>query len=196
MAAYPELTDDEWTALVERLTQHASCLILRHSWRGLRIDQGGSVPGGVDPVDLASTAITDVIQGKRVWNRETDPNFLDYLRSVVDSKVSHLVNGLENRKNRRMTRGAAESECDAPSREPEPVTAHIDRESLDRLHAAIIEAIRSDKLVEDIFECLNSGMTKPADIAIILEVTVKEVNNAQKRLKRKVDALLKNTQQR
>ncbi len=64
------------------------------------------------------------------------------------------------------------------------------------MHAAIIEAIRSDKLVEDIFECLNSGMTKPADIAIILEVTVKEVNNAQKRLKRKVDALLKNTQQR
>jgi hypothetical protein len=196
LAAYPELSEDEWTELIERLTQHASCRIFRHSWRGLRITQGGSVPGGVDPADLASAAITDVIGRERVWNPETAPNFLDYLRSVVDSKVSHLVNGLENRTTRRMTRAAAAgAEFDAPGHEPEPVTVLIDRETLERRRSEIVEAIRG-KLVEGIFECVESNMTKPADIAVLLEVPVKEIYIAQKRLKRKVEALLKNTPKR
>jgi hypothetical protein len=194
LAAYPELSDDEWTGLVERLTLHAACRIRTHTWRGLRITQGGSVPGGVDPADLACEAITDVIEGKRIWNQDTESDFLAFLRSVVDSKVSHLVEGLENRITRRTAAGSGDTEFDRPGREPNPLMACMDKDSLERLRAAIVKEIQGDKLVEGLFGCLAEEETKPANIAVLLDVTVKDVNNGQKRLKRKVESLLKNTQ--
>jgi hypothetical protein len=205
LAAYPELSDDEWVVVVKRLTHHAAWQINRHAWRGLRLDQGGSVPGGVDPADLASEAITDVINGTRNWNQESDPDFLDYLRSVVDSKVSHLVRRRENRVSRRMAPpdDTDEPGFDAPGPDLDPLILYIEQESieerqkfLDRRRDEIRQQIAGDKLAEGILNCLAEGYTKPADMAVLLGVEVKEINNAQKRLRRAVEAIVKNTQKR
>ena len=42
-------------------------------------------------------AIGDVLDGTRAWDPEAHPDLLKFLRSVVDSKVSHLVREVENR---------------------------------------------------------------------------------------------------
>jgi DNA-directed RNA polymerase specialized sigma24 family protein len=197
VSAIPELSDDGWKELLERLTHHAACRVLRHTWRGLRLSQGGAVPGGVDPADLAAEAITDVIDGTRQWNRETDPDFLDFLRSVVDSKVSHLVNRTENRVARRLAavkEGAPEFQVADPH--PDPATEFMNAKALEEFHAAVLKEIAGDNLVEGIFECLAAEITKPSEMADVLGVSVKEVNNAQKRLKRKVEGVLKNTKRR
>lgn len=192
-----KLNSDELTQLVERLTHHAMGLIRRHTWRGFKIAQGGSVPGGIDPADIASAAITDVIEGTRTWNQEVEPDLLAFLCSVVDSKVSHLVCCAENRVTRRMPSPAAdEPEFDAPGREPDPAVTCAEQESLDRLRTAIRQEISGDKLVEGLFQCLDSGVTKPADIALLLDLKVADVNNGQKRLRRKVEALLKTPRNR
>ncbi|HJZ90602.1 MAG TPA: hypothetical protein VKE40_06985 [Gemmataceae bacterium] len=196
MSAIPELNDDQWKELVERLTHHAACRLLRHTWRGVRIAQGGAVPGGVDPADLAAEAITDVIDGKRQWNRETDPDFLHFLFAVVDSKVSHLVQGKENRVTRRLA-GAVEDSApkfDIVDPQPDPATEFMNRDALERFRDAILKEVAGDKLVEGIFDCLAAEITKPAEMAVILGITVKDVNNAQKRLRRKVEGVVKYTQ--
>jgi hypothetical protein len=197
VAAVPELTNDEWTELVERLTHHAACKLARLTWRGLKLKRGGAVPGGVCPADLAAEAITDCIEGKRQWNQEAEPDFLSFLRSVVDSKVSHLAELLENR----FTRRIAESKeglpaYEVPDRAPDPAKVCLDKDALEKLRAAILKEIEGDTLVEGIFECLESEITKPADIAVVLGVDVKEVNNAQKRLRRKVEKVKNNLESR
>ena len=41
------------------------------------------------------------------------------------------------------------------------------------------------------FECLEADITKPSDIAGYLGLSVGEVNNAQKRIRRKVEGAVK-----
>jgi len=194
--ALPERTDDQWTEIVERLTHHAACLIVRHTWRGLRLAQGGSVPGGVDPADLAANAIIDVIARRRNWNQEAYPDFLDFLRSVVDSQVSHLVECLENRVVRRIPAPTDEGKTtfDVAAPDPDPADVCVDQEALEQFRDALVKEIGDDTLVAELLSCLESGYTKPEDIATILSVKVKDVNNAKKRLQRKTTAVIKTTQ--
>jgi hypothetical protein len=193
VAALPELSEDQWTEIVERLTHYAACRIIRHTWRGLRLAQGGSVPGGVDPSDLAADAITGVIEGKRAWNQTEYPVFLDFLRSVVDSRLSHLVGGVENRTTRRTpaTADDGETDLDMAAPDPDPAVVCLDKDALERFRDALVEAIGTDSLLRGLLSCLESDMTKPEDIATVLDVTVKEVNNAKKRLQRKATAIIK-----
>jgi len=98
----PDLSDDEWGELVERLALHAYSKLRRLFWRGVPYTQGGVVPGGVSPEDLAAEAVESFLEGTRVWHKDKKPEFLDFLMSVVDSKVSHLVESAENRQSRRI----------------------------------------------------------------------------------------------
>jgi|GEM_PF-3124265 len=196
VVALPELTDDQWKEIVERLTHHATCLILRHTWRGLRLDQGGSVPGGIDPADLAADAIIDVIERRRNWNQVAYPDFLDFLRSVVDSLVSHLVQSLENRVARRMPppTDAGKPAFDVAASDSDPADVCLDQDELEKFRNDLVKEIGDDALVAGLFSCLEAGDTKPEDIAGLLDATVKDVNNAQKRLRRKATAVIKNSQ--
>ncbi|MBA4192167.1 MAG: hypothetical protein C0467_29680 [Planctomycetaceae bacterium] len=196
MFALPDLNDEQWTEIVERLTHHGACHIVRHTWRGLRLAQGGSVPGGVDPADLAADAITDVIEGRRIWNQVTYPVFLDFLRSVVDSRVSHLVESAENRLTRRMPAPTDDgnADLDVAAHDPDPADVCRDRDSLENFRDTLVKEIGDDPLVAGLFSCIESGDTRPEDIALLLDVKVKDVNNAQKRLRRKAAVVIKTSQ--
>jgi len=191
----PKLTEDEWEELTERLTLYAYGKLARLYWRGLPLRAGGSVPGGVVAEDLAAEAITDTIQGTRVWNPQDDSDFPAFLRSVVDSKVSHLAKSLENRLSRRSP--AAQTDDDPPIeqlvRDPrgDPQTVHGNQEAADNFRAMIRAEILGDDLAEGILNCLEQQITKPSEMAVLLDVTVEEINNAQKRLRRKVEKMMK-----
>ena len=55
---------------------------------GILGSRGGMAPGGIEAADLAAAAIVDILEGNRVWDPKAHPDLLNFLRSVVDSKVS------------------------------------------------------------------------------------------------------------
>lgn len=190
MASIPELSDDEWLRLFERLTHYADRKLIRLNWRGMRGSQGGRPAGGVQAEDLAQQAIIDLIQGNRVWDKERQPDLLKHLQSVVDSKVSHLVQRVENRSTVRIG-STADTEVlspayDVPSRELNPADVVASREEEKRFRAAIYEALASDEHAYKFLECLEAGL-EYQEIAEYLDITAADVNNIKKRLCRKVE---------
>ena len=92
-----DISDRQWTVIMNRLTLHADNKLRRLIWRGVPGLRGGIPAGGIRAEDLAAEAIVDLLEGRRVWNATRDPDLLNWLRDVVDSKVSHLVECKENR---------------------------------------------------------------------------------------------------
>jgi hypothetical protein len=58
---------------------------------------------------------------------------------------------------------------------------------MEGFRAAVIAVIKDDPLAVSIFECLEADITKPSEMAELLDKEVTEINNAQKRLRNKVD---------
>jgi DNA-directed RNA polymerase specialized sigma24 family protein len=187
-----DLSDDDLLKLLKRLTLHADRKLARLRWRGV---QGGAPPGGVRAEDIASDAITAVIAGTRTWDPKSQPDLLRYLRGVVDSMISKLVNSFDNRRTRRLGppggSGEASSAHEAAGREPDPAELASSREAAEAFRAPIVEALKDDDVAYQVFECLEADITKPSDVAEYLGLSVAEVNNAQKRLRRKVDDAIK-----
>lgn len=191
---FEAMNDDELNELVARLTYHADCKLSRLKWRGMSLKSKGAAPGGVGPEDLAAQAIVDVIDGTRAWDPEKDPDLLKYLKGVIDSLVSNLVNRKENKTTRRLDGrdGSLDEseECHLPDSAPCPYDVVADRESMDFFRAAVVAAIKDDPLAVSLFECLEAEMTKPSEIAELLGTDVSEIYNAQKRLKNKVTKVM------
>ena len=194
MGNIPNWTDDEWSEAVERLTLHAHRKFARLHWR-LSFAQGGTAPGGVTPQDLVAESIEDAIAGTRNWNPAAEPEFYNFLRSVVDSKVNHLAESLENQMSRRI-RAPVDADKPPPEyeiadRTPDQLTVLINKASLEKFRTAVLSAIQGDSLVEGLFSCLEAEVTSPQEIAVLLDAKVKDINNAQKRLRRKVEQIMK-----
>ena len=76
-----------------------------------------------------------------------------------------------------------------PGTEPNPVNAVIDRDWQERFHKAAMKELKGDDFLIKVFECLAAEFTKPEEIAMMLDTTVEDVNNAKKRLRRKLEQL-------
>jgi hypothetical protein len=194
----PTLTQDEWLSTFKRLTLFA---IKRFQLCGWYSGPGNQItaPGGVGPEDIASEAIQDVIDGRRNYDAQKCPNFLRFLKGVVSSKISHLVESLdsapvryfvghiENDDGSSSDSYSEESNCSGD--EPDPAKLCMDREFVSRIKIFIKEQCQKDELVFKIMECLEADITKPAEMADVLGVNVSEINNAQKRLRRQIAKL-------
>ncbi|MCC7333850.1 MAG: hypothetical protein IT422_02065 [Pirellulaceae bacterium] len=187
------LTDEEQEALLERLTHHALCKMRRLTWRGARVVRGGSVPKGYEPYDFALDAIQQLLDDSRSWNREVYPTLESVLRSFVDSKISGMVNLTENKLDRRLTppKGQSATMYDIPNTESDPLRLLIDVERQQQLHDAAFKEFDGDTLLENLFICIEDEITKPKDIASLLDMKVEEVNNGLKRLRRALNKLEK-----
>ena len=142
VAQLPELSDNEWNDLVDRLTLYAHCRFARLIWRGVPWHRGGSAPGAAQPSDIAADAIVSVINDERIWDREKYPDFFDFLKGVVDSRVSHLVRSVENRKlGRFFHKPAGDSdvdfEGDIAASDMLPDIAVAEQEVIERLRASV-----------------------------------------------------------
>ena len=190
MAIIPQLSTDEWDELLERLAHHARRKIARLAWRGVR---GGPVPGGVDPADLAAKALELAISGQRVWDRSAYPDYGPFLKGVVDSLISSLVRSVENCLTRR--HGPSETGDGSPvtheiaGREQEPIDPATSREDREAFRAMVFKALDGDDGAFQVLECLEADITKPAEIAAYLGLPVSEINNVQRRLRRKLGNL-------
>jgi hypothetical protein len=185
------LSTEEQETLLKRLTHHALCKMRRLTWRGAYVLKGGSVPGGYEPYDFALDAIAKMLDGTRPWNKERYPTLENALRATIDSDISHLVDCPENIKARRLTsaKGETAEVYEIRSSEPNPLTVVIDRDWQDQYHKAAMKELDGDGFLKKLLECLEAEITRPADIAVMLNTTEDEINNGKKRLRRKLEKL-------
>ena len=104
------------------------------------------------------------------------------------------MNSFDNRRTRRLappgTGDESSSAYEAAGREADPVELVSSREAAEKFRAPIVEALKEDELAYQVFECLEAEITKPSEIADYLGLPVAEVNNAQKRIRRKVEGAM------
>lgn len=189
------VTDDQWSKYLKRLTLHAGDLFIAYGWHAKGKWVG---PRGATPSDIAAEAILRVLDGRRRYDSSKCPKLMTFLRNVVKSLVSHLSEAADTRRLQPMPQtkqdGADDSvDMEPEGDEPDPLENCIKNEIVEKLK--IVAGQEEDPLVVDILECLDAGITKPAAIAELLDVEVKMINNAQKRLWRKAEKVLHRTKQ-
>lgn len=199
MESYPSVNP----ALLARIRQEVTPLFLKKAlvhasgkvtgkfWRGV---WNGSMPGGKLAEDFVHDALKDVMFGKRHWNPETAPDFLPFVCAVVDSKISHLSEKLENIREKRAPESGAENEPDFfDTLRGEGVSLPCDEaitketeEANERLFLGLLDFVADDPLLQKLLGCIFDGIEGRSEKAAKLGVTPDEVTHAQKRLERRL----------
>ncbi len=165
----------------------------RLTWRGAYVARGGSVPGGYEPYDFAIDAIKKAMDGTRPWNRAEYKTLEGFLRSIINSDISHLVESVDNSTGRRLGPQSGKDETVgayvAPSTEPDPLIVLIDKEWQGRFHEAAIKELKGEEFLIKLLECMEAEITEPREIAELLGTTVDQVNNEKKKLRRRLSEL-------
>jgi len=190
MTELPKLTNEEWQECLERLTLHAAKKFRFLGWTG-RLG-----PRGKEPQDVAYEAINKVLTGKRQYNKDVYPDFMNFLQSIVDSLIYHLSKSFESKRFRPIpvttTEQGDSEEVEFAGREPNPARISIHKDIAERVKGILAKEFKDDVVVNGILECFEADITKPAEIADLLEKDVKDIYNAQKRLQRVIEGKLQN----
>jgi hypothetical protein len=135
---------------------------------------------------------------------EQNPDIKRYLMGVVDSLLNHLA---ESKDNTLLTVTPEPDSADAPvwesgssQRDPttdwlvparhSPETVMLDKERMrleDRALGLLIDECSDDQLLLKVLEAKMDGHGKPAEIAIAVGISIRDINNATKRLDRKLE---------
>ena len=186
--------------VIVRLALHAAQKLDRLWWQGVL---GGEPPGGVKAVDFVHNAIEKTLraaQGQengRNWDYTNQPDLFAHLRSVIDSDISHLVKGWENRNFRSQAALRKTDDGDevdimeiTPSEAPTPsqVSTGIEQE---REREAVLfgfcDFLADDPQLQKSMELIFDGITKPAEQAERLGLTQKQMYVVTRRMRRRID---------
>jgi hypothetical protein len=196
LEAMPELTPDALAkfekavtdeVFMERLLGFALRKKRAHYWRGI---WDGHLPGGKEVTDIVQEAIDDVLLGKRAWDPSKHPDLLHFLRSVVNSKISHLLEGAENRKSQLAPAGDTEEGVDHFEMLPDTTATNAvlelqekeDEENNSELILRFYDFVADDPLVQGVVGCMIDGLYERSEIAAALQRKGQDITNANKRL--------------
>lgn len=196
----------EWERIVLKLTLYAGYLLKRLSWRT------GVVPKGLEADDLALESIKEVLDGQRKWNPFNNPDLLNYLKSVVKSKVSHLYNLKEYDITDRYIVKEDGKTIEELQKKADPATDHavhlvqeitkcpeeilLEKQEDDndkKVMDSFFETIKGDNELEELILLIMEGYTKPREIAKQIGKDVMYVYNLMKRFRRKCDEFKANS---
>ena len=162
----------DWADVGIRLTAYATWKARNLRWRTGRTDV---LAGGKTPEDLAAEAILKVLAGERAWDPGRGP-LLPYLEGVVDSLMSHLAASSDNRIQEQWSESYGETAGQADS-----ATDPEDR--VERLRAALLN--RQQHALLAVLDAVATDVEpKPQALAQYLGISVADVNNRLKRLRR------------
>jgi RNA polymerase sigma factor (sigma-70 family) len=168
-----QIDQEEWGDIYLELLDFA-----RDKAKGLDfVKGGGELPLGTTPDDLAQEAIHRLFDGRRKWNPEQDPDLCDYLKSVVSSLQSAL---LEKAGYQRDSGNAVEEHVEISSSENSEFN-----DCLDALESIINESAAGDDDLQIVKMGMEDGM-KSAEIAEVLGIEVGRVYDLSRKLKRRV----------
>lgn len=191
------LTAFPWEEKIPRLLLYASLKAKKKRWRSVF---DGHLPEGKESQDVVFHAIEKVLSGERSWNPQEQPDLFRYLTGIIDSDLSHLSEGLENK----VLLGEADIDGSSavkgdgkyawidsvPSSTPDPEMQHINKEEDahgDAFFFGFYDFLAGKPLLQGMIECIDDGIEKKADMAQKLGVPVQEIYNASKQLKRKLE---------
>lgn len=193
MAGLPTLTAAEWEELLKRLTLYVDWKARKLRWRGLRGGPNQLLPGGHGPDSIAADAIVAVIEGRRACEAKTAAETLTFLKSVVDSMISHAVNDRENRLLRSEPEAADDVSVDiwhpATNVAEQPAGIVADAEAARRFRGQALKLLEKEPRLTELFECLEAEIVGRRELAEYLEVTEDEITNLKKRLARALATL-------
>ncbi|NMA26133.1 MAG: hypothetical protein GX934_00010 [Burkholderiales bacterium] len=210
-AIFKRLNAQDWNFLSVKLERYALMKVQRLAW----VTGGGdnpNLPKGLSAEDLAVEAITRVLEGKRSWNPDKEPDLFKFLCDVVDSLVSHLVNSEEHRERKNQVNGDFlhdYPDCGDPGdgrggrgRVSDFKVAEPGCEGgaspAERFFCLAIEALSDDQALCRVFELCYDGMDRAADIASSLAIPVGQVYRLKEKMRRRlaqIQAVLKEGEQ-
>lgn len=189
MASHP------WDESIPRLARYALGKMRKLFWQGIL---GGPAPSGIEAKDVVHISIEKILNGDRAWDPHSQENLFKHLISVIDSEISHLIDGWENRHFFReaVLSGRPNSDgktaefwntVSCPNSGPEEILLDRERERLsEEFFWKFYEFIADTPLLQTILECLAEGIEKRADIAESMGIKAKEFDNLKKQLQRRL----------
>jgi RNA polymerase sigma factor (sigma-70 family) len=174
------LGTNELQDLILQLTHYAEARVrFRCKWFPSQ-----RLAGGVEGKDIAMDAITRLLQGRRRWDPDAEPDLLAYLKSVVKSILHDRVT--ETR------REAVEADPEdepplvdqVPAPNPGPEQSAVAAEEAAATNR-MLEALdkEEDQLV---FLAILDGTDKPADIAQALNLPVRDIYRIKQKIMRRL----------
>lgn len=177
------ISNATWNDLWPRLLLFTKKLIARKYWRGVL---GGNIPGGIDSCDIVMRAIEQALSGDRKWNGDSD--LYSFLCSTITSNVNHLATGYENKKTVLLQWdsdcGVGEPHLEDTNLGPSDISERVRKR---RMVERWLDVLKDDPLVYDI-ACyiVYYDIDEPSQLAERLGATVPDINNAKKRLRRRI----------
>lgn len=182
--------------VISALGAHALCKLRGLDWRGRR---GGAVPGGVDAQDVVQIAFERLLSGSRKWDAAKNPDFKQFILSVIDSIVSDLVRSPKNHREREVSMFAFEPD-ESESAIIERLHSRVDYSDAseeeeaansDFLIAVVGEVEKDDPPLHRILEAIVfDKIAKREHLAAHLSMPPSEITNAFKRLSRRMPKLV------
>ena len=192
--------DDELEKMILDLGCYA--LRVRNEYRWRTRDRE-ALPRGETVKSVVSLALVRVLTGERRWNPAQQPDFMKFMRDVIDSLINHLARSKDNALLTTLPEegGADETHWRAESEkarsgaewlarsEATPEQALLDEESEERNNKAIrilLDECVADQTLTKIVGAMLGGCDHCGEIADAVGIEVKDVYNAMKRLDRRV----------
>ena len=182
------ITETQWAQILQKLRLH--------TWRRYR---SLSERLGLDLDDVVHQALVDTLDGKRSWpNEEVDLFY--FLCEVVRSIISHRL----EREKRNVPFENLESRGSVDDSDLASVEAMIGGSIGEYLrYESIYNRLVYDRLIEQMYELVKDDQElinivglwstdpnlKPSELAEELGVSIGEIRNAQKRLRRRLKVL-------
>ncbi|MCA9472932.1 MAG: hypothetical protein KC594_12795 [Nitrospira sp.] len=200
------LDDANWEEIYPRLLYYVQMKGGALKWRS---GNKSDFAQGMKAEDLVQEAIKKLFSGERVWDHEKDPDLGKFLMdSVLKSMVSNLVRSKDNtsvqiipeESNRPLEEivQVARPEDDhatelmVRTKNPEEIALENEEarereekeETAKKILNNLMDLGKEDTEVNLILECTMEGIKEPRFIAQKTGLSVKQVNNAQKRFRR------------
>lgn len=171
MEEIPDFPD--WASIMEKLYAHS---IIRLHWFGLTSEKRMQ---GKEFKDFANEAVTRFFEGKRKWDSKKEPDLLNYLKGVVNSLIWSLYKSKERIE-------LSDLDITEVISDEKLINKIIEAKIInDDLVDKIENTILHDELMWLVFKSLVEGM-KPEDIEDKYGDSIKDIRNAQKRLRRHI----------
>lgn len=154
--------------------------------RAVKIARNSSLAGGNPATtkqaarDLLHQSVLDTAEEDRKWNPDEVPLYV-FLVGVMRSKAS---NHNTNEKRKATVHGVDLSEMPAGSN---PLISYMSAEACAEIEEVAFEAALEDPVLEKIVEELMDNNRKPREIAEATGMDVKDVANAVRKLRRRIE---------
>jgi hypothetical protein len=192
--------DDEMEKMILELGCYA--LRIRNEYRWRTRDRE-ALPRGETIKSVVSLALERVLAGERRWNPAQQPDFMKFMRDVIDSLINHLARSKDNALLTALPEEGGQDEISwrvesdnfRPGAEwlarsvATPEQALLDVESEERKNKAIrilLDECVADQTLTKIVGAMLGGCDHCGEIAAAVGIEVREVYNAMKRLDRRV----------